>query len=111
MIDLTTETLISLSEAARSLPAGRRGRPVSLACIFRWITSGVKLPSGAVVRLEGVRLGGRWLTSKEALQRFAEAQTPNLDSDRRPAGAAGRRAGVRQRASERAERQLEEAGI
>jgi hypothetical protein len=30
--------------------------------------------------LEATRLGGRWVTSKEALQRFAERLTPDLDA-------------------------------
>ncbi len=107
-VDLTTETILSLPEAARSLPAGRRNRPVSMSCIFRWITSGVKLPSGDVVRLEAVRLGGRWLTSKEALQRFADAQTPRLDGEPE---ATPRTPTTRQRASARAAEELERCGI
>jgi hypothetical protein len=109
MIDLTVETTISLSEAARLLPPGRRNRPVSFSCVLRWILDGVRLPSGSVVRLEAVRLGGRWLTSKEALQRFAEVQTPNLAPQQ--AGAPPRTSGARRKASERAERDLEEVGI
>jgi hypothetical protein len=76
MIELRNETVISLSAAAAMLPPGRRGRPVSISCVFRWITKGVRLPSGEVVYLEALRVGGRWLTSVEALQRFAERQTP-----------------------------------
>lgn len=57
------------------LPPGRRGRHVSLSCALRWTLNGVRLPSGEIVRLEAIRLGGRWLTSIEALQRFAERQT------------------------------------
>jgi hypothetical protein len=108
MIDLTNESLISLPEAARLLPAGRRGRPVSLSCILRWVLSGVRLPSGKAVRLEAVRLGGRWLTSREALQRFAEAQTPRLEDN---ASESTRSPRSRQRASERAAAELEAAGI
>jgi hypothetical protein len=107
MIDLATETTISLNEAARQLPPGRRGRPVTFSCVLRWILDGVRLPSGEVVRLEAIRLGGRWLTSREALQRFAERQTPRLDSTPETP----RSAGKRQRASERAAAELTEAGI
>ncbi len=80
-IDLQNETTISLSAAARFLPTGRRGRPVSLSCVLRWVLTGAAGPSGQRVRLEAVRLGGRWITSREALQRFAERLTPHLSSD------------------------------
>jgi hypothetical protein len=67
----------------------------------------VRAPSGDLVRLEAVRLGGRWLTSREALQRFAEALTPRLrDSSPSPRSTAKRR-----RARERAAEQLEQIGI
>jgi hypothetical protein len=55
-----------------------------------------------------VRLGGRWVTSAEALARFAAALTPRLDDDPAPAP---RSAQQRRQASERAERELEKAGI
>jgi hypothetical protein len=106
MIDLKNETSISLTQAARLLPPGRRGRPVTLSCLLRWILDGVKTPHG-VVHLEASRMGGRWLTSVEALERFADRQTPKitdrLDTPRTPA--------KRQLASERAARDLEKLGI
>jgi len=106
-IDLTTEQTESLSQAARTLPPGRAGRPVSISCMLRWILEGVRLPSGDRARLEAIRLGGRWLTSKEALQRFAEAQTPNLDAHAK----SPRTPTARSKASECVERELEKAGI
>jgi hypothetical protein len=106
MLDIRNETLIGLNQAARMLPPSRRGRPVHLSCIYRWILDGIKTPHGKV-RLEGVRLGGRWLTSVEALERFAAAQTPNLDN--RPQ--LPRTLNARRRASERAEAQLKKIGI
>jgi hypothetical protein len=106
-IDLTTEATVSLSQAARLLPPGRGERPVTLSCLLRWILRGARSPSGERVRLEAVRLGGRWLTSREALQRFAEALTPRLADTQPPPRAPA----ARQRASERAARQLEKLGI
>jgi hypothetical protein len=107
-IEVRNETLISLKAAARMLPPGRRGRPVTLSCLLRWIIDGVKLSDGSVCRLEAVRMGGRWLTSVEGLQRFAERQTPRL-------GDAGppplRTAATRQQASERAAAELDKIGI
>lgn len=105
MIDLKNETTITLTQAARLLPPSRRGRPVTLSCILRWLINGVRTASG-VVRLEGMRLGGRWLTSEEALQRFADRQTPNLDGT-----ATIRTPTKRRRASEAAAKQLEKIGI
>ena len=100
------ETVLSLTEAARRVPSYRGGRPVSLSCIMRWILDGVKTPHG-LVRLEAVRLGGRWITSAEALKRFAAAQTPDLaDRPQLP-----RTPTARRRASDRAEAQLEKSGF
>jgi hypothetical protein len=107
-IGLQAETPISLGQAARLLPTGRRGRPVTLSCVLRWVLDGVKLPNGQTVRLEAVRMGGRWITSVEALERFAARQTPRLDSEPAPAP---RSPTKRQRASEQAAQELEKHGI
>jgi hypothetical protein len=105
---LIDEQLLSLPQAARRLPPGRRGRPVTLSCILRWILDGVPGPDGQRVRLEAVRLGGRWLTSVEALARYAARLTPHtrdteISTHRTPR--------QRQQASERAARKLEEIHI
>jgi hypothetical protein len=106
-IVLANETLLGLGQAARRVPSGRANRPVNPSTIFRCIHDGVKRWDGSVVRLEAVRLGGRWLTSLEALQRFAEAQTPAL-ADPAPTP---RTPTARQRASERAAAELAKVGI
>jgi hypothetical protein len=106
-IDLQNEQLLGLAEIANLLPPGRRRRPVVASTILRWVIHGVKLASGEVVRLEAVRLGGRWLSSAEALARFAAAQTPTL-GDARPTP---RPPASRRRASERADRKLAAIGI
>jgi hypothetical protein len=55
-----------------------------------------------------VRLGGRWVTSRESLQRFAERLTPGLDG-----GTEGspRSPGMRRKASDHAAAELEQLGI
>ena len=70
---------------------------------------------GRRVRLEAIRCGGRWLTSVDAVQRFIEAQTPDdLDP---PAGVAvpqsptPRPTAKRERAADRAGRELSRLGI
>jgi hypothetical protein len=110
MLDVSSEFTISLTQAARLLPPGRRGRPVSLSCLLRWVLAGATGPSGERVRLEAVRLGGRWVTSREALQRFAERLTPRLDAPQETPPNP-RTPGRRQRASERAAAELERLGI
>jgi hypothetical protein len=107
VIDLTNETTLSLAQAARLLPPSRGGRPVTLSCLLRWVLHGVRSPGGQLVRLDAIRLGGRWVTSREALQRFAEALTPRL-GDPLPEQ---RTPTARQRASDRASRALEKLGI
>ena len=65
MIDTQKEQLLTLSEAAHSVPVidGKRPHP---STIFRWIRDGVR----GGVRLEHVRVGGRICTTREALERF-----------------------------------------
>jgi hypothetical protein len=65
MIDIHTEKLQTLTEAARLLP----DRP-HVSTLYRWAQRGVK-----GVRLETVVVGGRRYTSVEALQRFAQRLT------------------------------------
>jgi hypothetical protein len=108
MIDLAAESTLSLAAAARTFPPGRGGRPTSLSCVLRWVLTGCRAPDGSLVRLEAVRLGGRWVTSREAIQRFADRLTPLFAVE--PA-LAPRASARRQRASERAARELDRAGI
>jgi hypothetical protein len=105
---LLGETLIGLCEAARRLPPGRGGRPVSFSAVLRWITDGISGPDGQRIRLEGVRVGGRWLTSEEALARWAERLTPRLDSKAAPLPRSPAR---RRREGERAAKELDREGI
>jgi hypothetical protein len=106
MNTLTNEQLLSFSQAAKRIPAGRNQRPTHVSTLVRWILAGVKGPNGKV-RLEAIRFGGRWLTSVEALERFAAAQTPNLaDRPQLPRSPA-----ARQRAIERADARLQKLGI
>jgi len=73
MIDLKSEALLTMAQAARLRPLGRGGRPTHPSTIYRWISRGVR-----GFRLEGIRLGGTLYTSREALQRFAEKLTKDL---------------------------------
>lgn len=64
MIDLLNEQVLTIPEAAKRLP-GRRGKPIHVSTVYRWIQTGVE-----GIRLEAARMGGTMVTSVEALQRF-----------------------------------------
>lgn len=90
----------SLGQIAATLPPARRGKAVTSSCLTRWILNGVRTPDGGRVRLEAIRLAGRWVTTPQALERFLAAQ-----QGRAPAPAqlvTGRASARRQRESERA---------
>lgn len=69
-INISSEQLLTLAEAARVLPRLRGDRKVHVATLYRWISRGV-----GGVRLEAVKIGRTQVTSREALQRFAERLT------------------------------------
>lgn len=98
---------LSLAQAARRLPSTRLGKPVSPSCLWRWVHDGITLSDGRCVRLEAARLAGRWLTTEAAIERFLAAQTPATDAP--PVSV--RTPTQRQRASDRAAKELESLGI
>jgi hypothetical protein len=71
MIDPKNETLLSLTEAAKTLP----GRP-NITTVWRWRNRGVR-----GVRLETVLSGGRRFTSLEAIRRFQDRVTAAADGE------------------------------
>jgi hypothetical protein len=84
---ILSEHVLSLDEAAERLPAGRSGQATAPSTVFRWIVTGYRLPGGRLVRLDGVKVGRRWLTSVEALHRFADALTAEARPALAPEGA------------------------
>ena len=64
-IDLHRERLLTLEQAARSLPGN-----VAPSTLWRWHRHGVK-----GCRLDTILVGGKRFTSAEAIQRFSEAVT------------------------------------
>jgi hypothetical protein len=94
MIDVQSETLLTLTDAAKRLP----NRP-SVCTLWRWRTRGIR---GR--RLESIAIGGMVYTSVEALARFAEQHGGNdSPSIRSPA--------KREKEIARAEAALAAAGI
>lgn len=93
------ESLLTLKQAAAAVPP-YRGRKTHVSTIFRWIVHGI-----GGVRLEAARYGARWVTSREALERFAqrltEARTGQASETRPRTG----------RHQDQVERELNRAGI
>src|SRR5262245_41466089 len=106
--EITAGHGITLKEAAKLVPPARKGRPVTLSCLLRWVLDGVRVPDGHRVRLEAARLAGRWITSAGALRRFVAAQTPPPSE---PLAGVPRSPGKRLRANERAAEELDHLGI
>jgi hypothetical protein len=106
-IDLSAENAISVHEAARLIPSWRRGRPTHHSRVIRMILRG---------DLEALRIGGQWVTSREAIERMGERLAAREVSGAAPSPAPTNTAPVRspaarRRAIEQAERQLAELGV
>jgi hypothetical protein len=99
-IDPTQETVISLTDAAKSLPARRSGKRPHVSCIYRWTTDGCK---GVI--LESLQVGGTRCTSKEALARFFAALTSQTETPQTARTTSQRRVAV-----EKAQHQLQKRG-
>jgi hypothetical protein len=100
---------LGLGAAAKLLPAHRGAGRASPSTLWRWIVSGAKASDGAVVKLEAARVGGRWLTSREALARFAARLTPASPDTSSPAPKP-RAPAARHKSSEAAAKKLEAMG-
>ena len=95
-IDLLSDDVLRLSEAAKILPRGRHGKKIHVSTLWRWACQGVR-----GVRLETVRMGGVIYTSKEALQRFfAQLDSPQIQPPKDSAN--------RQRETNRVKQRLKE---
>lgn len=77
MIDPTRDELLTLPEAARTLPRVGGKRP-SCTTLWRWCCKGIGPDR---IRLEHVRVGRRVVTTREALGRFMAA-TAEAAADR-----------------------------
>lgn len=66
-IDISRETLYTLTEATKILPKVSGKRP-AIATLWRWCSKGLQ-----GVHLEHVRIGRKICTSTEALNRFVNA--------------------------------------
>ena len=104
----------TLTDVAKTIP----GRP-STNCIWRWCRKGVLSRSGQRVRLQHVRIGGKLFTSGEWVTEFgrllAEADTDYFSIGDNPAPSIpaprSQTDNQREKAYERAERELKEMGV
>jgi hypothetical protein len=100
-LDLRTETLVNLSRAIRPPAPGRTYKTVHRLTDVRDI-----LKKEVGVTLQVLRIGGRWVTSVEAIQRWAEEQTAARIQSK-----SARSRSARDGQNERAERRLDELGL
>jgi hypothetical protein len=104
MIDILVERLIPLTEVPDFIPSTTLGRRLSIATVWRWAKFGVR---GR--RLESVKVGGSFYTSREAIARFAEDPADGA-TPQTPARAV-RSPAQRKRDQARAAARLDAAGI
>jgi hypothetical protein len=65
------ETRINIEEAQRRL--GTDDTPIHFTTVYRFMSYGRRTPSGQRVTLEYIRVGGKLMTSVEAIERFVAA--------------------------------------
>lgn len=103
MIDVEAEEVLSLREAAASLPCRRAGKRTAASTLYRWTVAGCR---GVV--LDHIQIGGTRCTSREALQRFFDRLTHASRGGSSPP--VSRSSAQRQRRSEAAAKELERLG-
>ena len=102
MIDISSEAVVTLTQATQHLPRRRKGKRPAVSTIFRWAQHGCR-----GIRLETIQVGGSKCTSIEALQRFCERLTQDANPQAEPTRTIARR----RRAAEAAVRELEREGV
>jgi Protein of unknown function (DUF1580) len=105
---LLLEAKLLLSVLAKEVPSNRVGGSVTVSALWRWISQGVQGPDGRIIRLEALRIGGRYYSSIPALHRFILAQQDAPPSEP-PAPA--RTPTKRKRSSRGRDEVLEAAGV
>src|SRR4051794_33944068 len=63
--NLLTETVLSYREAVLGVLPSTEGRTIHVGTLHRWRMRGLD-----GVKLESLKIGGRWYTSLQALERF-----------------------------------------
>lgn len=112
MIDISSETLLPIGQVPSLIPSSRAGKKTHISTVWRWVLNGVR-----GIQLESVSIGGSRYTSREAVQRFVERLSESRETGPGqvvggppPTARARRTEAQRLRDSERAARELEQAG-
>jgi hypothetical protein len=105
---ILSEDPLGLSALAKRIRSNRRQGSVTPQALWRWAVRGIQMPDGQLVRLEVIRLAGRYLTSWAAFERFVAAQQTNGGGAVMPAPT--RSPAKRERSSKKAEHILTRAG-
>ena len=96
--------LLTVSQVCRKYPGARGAKTLTPSTVTRWILSGCPARDGSRVRLSATRCGARWLVSPAALSDFftalASGDSASQPDVRSPA--------ARRKASERADRELDD---
>ncbi len=79
MIDIQSESVVSLADAVRYVPKRRGGKKVHISTLFRWSTCGCRGQ-----KLETIQAGATRCTSVEALQRFFNRLSGSLIETSQP---------------------------
>jgi hypothetical protein len=108
-LQVLDETRIDVEEAQRRL--GTDDNPIHFTTVYRLMSRGLKTPGGERVTLEHLRIGGRLITSVEAISRFV-ASINGINPDA-PEAVESTPARTKRREAELAavDRRLDAAGI
>lgn len=82
-IDLLREDAVSLTDARKNLIPKFTGKPVSAPTIYRWVAKGLRVRDGSRVKLEAIRIGREFITTKQAVHRFLGELTARAGGDRK----------------------------
>jgi hypothetical protein len=107
--NILAETRMSFAAVSREYGQSG-GAPINASTPFRWATKGVKTSDGRTIKLEAVKLGSRWITSKEAVERFV-ARTTAASMPPEDNSPAPRSPAARDRAATAAEAELDALGV
>ena len=104
---LLSEDKLSMRQAGKLMGDVQGQPPIHPTTVARWCLKGIKIRSGVVARLDHIRVGGRLLTSRQAITRWLAVQTETTATEdigpRTPA--------QRNRAADQAAEELERLGI
>ena len=102
------EDRLTLEEAREHF--GTNGTPADFTTVYRAVVKGSALPDGGSLRLEAVRLAGRWITSKQAIESLCCHLDRGMVRPRRASEAIATRR-ERKQHSEATERRLAEVDV